>query len=197
MDPTDLPVIAFDDLLSWERWLRKHGETSKGLWLKFSKTGADRPTLKKSAAIEGALCHGWIDGQLARFDEQHFLTRFTPRRRDSPWSKINRDAAQRLMADGRVSASGLREIESAKASGRWDKAYASSRNAAVPADLQSALNTMPAAKRFFEQLDRANRYAILYRVHDARKPETRARRIAQFVEMLTRGETIHASRKAC
>lgn len=152
-------------------------------------------TLKKSAAIEGALCHGWIDGQLARFDEQYFLTRFTPRRRDSPWSKINRDAVQRLVAEGRVSAHGLREIESAKENGRWDKAYASSSNAVVPSDLQAALKKVPAAKRFFEQLDRANRYAILYRINDAKKTETRARRIAQFVEMLARGETIHASKK--
>jgi uncharacterized protein YdeI (YjbR/CyaY-like superfamily) len=191
MEASDLPVMAFDDLPSWERWLRKNGETSKGLWLKFSKAGADRPTLKKSAAIEGALCHGWIDGQLAKFDEQYFLTRFTPRRRDSPWSKINRDAVQRLLAEERVSAHGLREIESAKENGRWDKAYASSRNAVVPPDLQAALKKVSAAERFFEQLDRANRYAILYRVNDAKKPETRARRIAQFVEMLARGETIY------
>lgn len=195
MDSLDLPVIAFDDLPSWERWLRACGETSKGVWLKFSKAGVDRPTLKKSEAIEGALCQGWIDGQLARLDEQYFLTRFTPRRRDSPWSRINRDAAQRLMADGRVSAHGMREIDSAKANGRWDKAYASSSSAVVPPDLHTALKKAPAAKRFFEQLDRTNRYAILYRVNDAKKPETRARRIAQFVEMLGRGETIHATRK--
>jgi uncharacterized protein YdeI (YjbR/CyaY-like superfamily) len=191
MEPTDLPVIAFDDLPSWERWLRKNGKTSKGLWLKFSKAGADRPTLKKSEAIEGALCHGWIDGQLAKFDAHYFLTRFTPRRRDSPWSKINRDTVQRLIAAGRVSAHGLREIESAKENGRWDKAYASSSNAVVPADLRAALKAVPAAKRFFDQIDRTNRYAILYRVNDAKKPETRARRIAQFVEMLAHGETIH------
>ena len=194
MDPTDLPIVAFDDLESWERWLRRNGAASPGLWLKFAKAGAATPTLKKAEAIEGALCHGWIDGQLAGFDEHYFLTRFTPRRRDSPWSKINRDSALRLIAQGRVSAQGLREIEAAKANGRWDKAYSQSKSV-VPADLQAALKATPAAKRFFETLDRANRYAIIYRVNDAKKPETRAKRIAQYVDMMVREETIHPRNK--
>jgi uncharacterized protein YdeI (YjbR/CyaY-like superfamily) len=194
MQPTDLPVLAFDDLASWERWLRKNGAKSVGIWLKFSKAGAERPTMRKAEAIEGALCHGWIDGQLLGLDAHYFLTRFTPRRSDSPWSKINREAAQRLLAEGRVSAIGLREIENAKANGRWDKAYAAQGSAQIPPDLRKAFVAQPAAKRFFEQLDSANRYAILYRLNDAKKPETRARRLVQYVDMLLRGETIHAPR---
>lgn len=195
MDPVDLPVIAFGDLKTWERWLRKNGTTSKGLWLKFSKAGAATPTLKKSEAIEGALCHGWIDGQLAGFDEHYFLTRFTPRRRDSTWSEINRNAAVRLIAAGRVSEIGMREIEAAKANGRWEKAYSQAKSV-VPADLQAALKAAPAARRFFEALDRVNRFAIIYRVNDAKKAETRAKRIAQYVEMLARGESIHPRKNA-
>jgi uncharacterized protein YdeI (YjbR/CyaY-like superfamily) len=194
MVAVDLPVLAFGDVESWERWLRKNGATSKGLWLKFSKAGAATPTLKKSEAIEGAICHGWIDGQLAGFDEHYFLTRFTPRRRDSPWSEINRKAALRLIAAGRVCETGLREIEAAKANGRWDKAYSQSKSV-VPADLQAALKTAPAAGRFFEALDRVNRFAVIYRVNDAKKAETRAKRIAQYVEMLARGETLHPRKK--
>lgn len=191
MDPKDLPVLAFADLRSWEHWLRKNGETTPGVWLKFAKAGAVQPTLSKAEAIEGALCHGWIDGQLAKFDEQYFLIRFTPRRRGSPWSRINRETAQRLLAEGRVSAKGLCEIETAKANGRWDTAYASQANTVVPSDLRAALKAAASAKKLFDALDGANRYAIIYRVMEAKKPETRARRIAQYIDMLTRGETIH------
>jgi uncharacterized protein YdeI (YjbR/CyaY-like superfamily) len=194
MKSDDLPMLAFADLPAWERWLRKHGETSTGIWLKFAKAGATQPTLKKAEAIEGALCHGWIDGQLAAHDEQYFLTRFTPRRSGGAWSRINRETAQRLLKDGRVSAAGMREIDNAKSNGRWDAAYASQGKATVPADLQKALKASPAARKFFDTLDGANRYAIIYRVGDAKKPETRARRIAQYVEMLCRGETIHPKR---
>jgi uncharacterized protein YdeI (YjbR/CyaY-like superfamily) len=191
MKTTDLPMLAFADLSAWERWLRKNGETSAGVWLKFAKAGATRPTLKKAEAIEGALCHGWIDGQLAAHDEQYFLTRFTPRRRGSPWSLINRKTVQRLLKEERVSAAGLREIENAKSNGRWDAAYASQGKATVPADLHQALKAAPAAKKFFDTLDGANRYAIIYRVGEAKKPETRAQRIAKYVGMLCRGETVH------
>lgn len=191
MDPKDEPRLTFDDLPSWERWLCRNGETATGVWLMFAKAGAQRPTLSKAEAIEGALCHGWIDGQLAKHDEQYFLTRFTPRRRGSPWSRINRETAQRLLADDRVSARGLREIENAKANGRWDSAYASQSKAVVPADLQAALKAKPAAKKMFDTLDSANRYAITYRVQEAKRPETRARRIAQYIDMLARGEVLH------
>jgi uncharacterized protein YdeI (YjbR/CyaY-like superfamily) len=191
MDKKDLPTLAFTDLPSWERWLRANGTAVPGLWLKFAKAGAPQPTLRKAEAIEGALCHGWIDGQLARLDEHYFLTRFTPRRRGSPWSRINRETAQRLIVEGRMAAAGLREIEAAKADGRWDNAYVSQANATVPDDLGAALKVAPAARRFFDALDSANRYAIIWRVMQAKKPETRARRIAQYIDMLLRGETIH------
>jgi uncharacterized protein YdeI (YjbR/CyaY-like superfamily) len=159
--------------------------------LKFSKAGALRPTLSKAEAVEAALCHGWIDGQLAKFDEHYFLVRFTPRRRGSGWSAINRDAAQRLTEAGRMSDAGRREVDAAKADGRWDAAYASQRCAEPPPDLREALAANPTAERIFSALDAANRYAVIYRVQDAKKPETRARRIARYVDMLARGETIH------
>jgi len=191
MDASDLPIQAFADLAAWERWLRRNGARAAGTWLKFSKAGAPTPTLAKREAIEGALCHGWIDGQLAALDRHYFLTRFTPRRPGSAWSRINRDTAQRLLDEGRVSACGLREIESAKANGCWEAAYASQANATVPPDLLAALKAAPKARKCFEALDGANRYAVIYRVMQPKTPQTRARRIEQFVAMLLRGETIH------
>jgi uncharacterized protein YdeI (YjbR/CyaY-like superfamily) len=191
MDPNDLPIQAFADLAAWERWLREHGRSCAGTWLKFSKAGAPMPTLVKRDAIEGALCHGWIDGQLKAFDEHYFLTRFTPRRPGSAWSRINRETAQRLLDEGRMSPIGLREIDTAKANGCWERAYASQANATVPPDLLAALKVAPKARTFFDALDGANRYAVIYRVMQPKTPQTRARRIEQFVAMLLRGETVH------
>jgi uncharacterized protein YdeI (YjbR/CyaY-like superfamily) len=187
----DLPVLAFDNLAAWQAWLAEHGPNAEGLWMKLAKAGAPRPTLSKAEAIEGALCHGWIDGQLAKYDEFYFRVRFTPRRRGSRWSAVNRDAAQRLSDAGRMSDAGRREVEAAKADGRWDAAYLSQGKAAPPPDLLKALAENPAAERMFAEIDAANRYAVIYRIQDAKKPETRARRIAQYIEMLARGETIH------
>jgi uncharacterized protein YdeI (YjbR/CyaY-like superfamily) len=195
MPAIDLPVLAFGDVAGWEAWLKAQGASSRGVWLKFSKAGAPRPTLRKAEAIEAALCHGWIDGQLAKFDEHYFLVRFTPRRPGSRWSAINCDAAQRLIEAGRMSEAGWREVEAAKADGRWDAAYASQSKAQPPPDLVEALAANPAAERIFGRLDAANRYAVIYRVQDAKKPETRARRIAQYVDMLARGETIHPRKR--
>jgi uncharacterized protein YdeI (YjbR/CyaY-like superfamily) len=190
----DLPALAFDDRAAWESWLETNGARSPGLWMKLAKAGAPRPTIGKAEAIEGALCHGWIDGQLAGFDEHHFLIRFTRRRPGSRWSAVNRDAAQRLIEAGRVSAAGLREVEAARADGRWEAAYAPQSKAEPPPDLLAALEANPAAALLFAGLDRANRYAVIYRVRDAKRPETRARRIGEYVEMLARGETIHPRR---
>ena len=187
----DLPVLTFDDLAAWEAWLNEHGASADGLWMKLGKANAPRSTISKAQAIEGALCHGWIDGQLAKFDQHYFLVRFTPRRRGSRWSAANRNTAQSLIDAGRMSSAGQREVEAAKADGRWDSAYASQSKAEPPPDLLKALAANPAARRMFEELDGANRYAIIYRVQDAKKPETRIRRIQQYVEMLARGETIH------
>jgi uncharacterized protein YdeI (YjbR/CyaY-like superfamily) len=195
MTTKELQVLAFGDLACWEAWLEAQGASSPGLWLKFSKAGATGPTLSKVEAIEAALCHGWIDGQLAKFDEHYFLVRFTPRRQRSRWSAINRGTAQRLIEAGRMSEAGRREIEAAKADGRWEAAYASQSKAEPPPDLLDALAANPVAQRIFGGLDSANRYAVIYRVQDAKKPETRARRIAQYVDMLARGETIHPRKR--
>jgi uncharacterized protein YdeI (YjbR/CyaY-like superfamily) len=185
------PVLQFSIVAKFEAYLAKEPRSSKGCWLKLSKAGAAQPTITKQAAIEAALCHGWIDGQLGACDDQYFLVRMTPRRRASRWSQKNRAAAEALLAQGRVHAAGIAEIEKAKSDGRWAAAYASQGKAQMPDDLAAALSRKPSALRFFEQLDRANRYAILYRVNDAKRPETRARRIADFVAMLGRGETLH------
>jgi uncharacterized protein YdeI (YjbR/CyaY-like superfamily) len=187
----ELPVLAFDDLAVWEAWLNQHATRSDGLWMKLAKAGAPRPTIAKTQAVEGALCHGWIDGQLAKFDEHYFLVRFTPRRRGSRWSAANRDTAQRLIDAGRMTSAGQGEVETAKADGQWAAAYPSQSKAEPPPDLLKALADNPAARRIFEELDSANRYAVIYRVQDAKKPETRTRRIKQYIEMLARGKTIH------
>ncbi len=187
----DLEILSFATSDAFESWLAGHHETSPGVWLKFRKKAPGVVALDYAQALDVALCHGWIDGQKRAFDDQHWLQRFTPRRPRSKWSQINRDKVTRLEGAGRMRPAGLAEVERAKADGRWDAAYASPRNATVPADLAAALAAEPAAARFFETLDGANRYAVLYRVHDAKKPETRARRIEQFVTMLAEGRTLH------
>ncbi len=191
-----LPVLDFADAAAWEAWLAAQvaaeGDgAAKGVWLRIAKAGNDASRLTKAQAIDGALCHGWIDGQIDKWDDAWFLTRFTPRRRTSKWSQNNRKRAEALIAEGRVSAAGLAEIEAAKADGRWDAAYAPASTADEPADLKAALDAEPRARMFFDTLTGANRYAILYRVHTAKKPETRAARIATFVAMCARGETVH------
>jgi uncharacterized protein YdeI (YjbR/CyaY-like superfamily) len=185
------PTLAFKTAQDLEAYLAGESRASKGFWLKLSKAGAVEATINKGDAIEAALCWGWIDGQLDKFDDQHFLVRMTPRRPGSRWSAKNREAADRLLRQGRLQAPGLAEVEAAKSDGRWEAAYASQGKAEVPKDLAAVLGSRETAKRFFEGLDRANRYSIIYRVNAAKRPETRAQRIAQFVEMLARGETIH------
>jgi uncharacterized protein YdeI (YjbR/CyaY-like superfamily) len=161
------------------------------LWLKLAKQGPGIASLSKAEAIDAALCHGWIDGQLQPCDAACWLIRFTPRRRSSKWSEKNCTRALELIAEGRMQPSGLNEVEAARADGRWDTAYAPASTADVPADLQAALDAEPAAAAFFATLTGANRYAVLYRIGAVKKPETRARKIAQFVAMLARGETLH------
>ena len=169
---------------------------SKEFWLKLSKVGASETTVSKSGAIEAALCCGWIDGQLEKFDEHYFLVRMTPRRPGSRWSAKNRATAERLAREGRLKPAGMAEVEAAKSDGRWAAAYDLQATAQTPQDLAEALASSEAASRFFETLDRANRYAVTYRVNDAKRPETRAKRIEQFVQMLARGETLHPPKKA-
>jgi len=186
-----LPVMDFADAQAWEKWLAAQGGKASGVWLKIAKAGNGASGLTKAQAIDAALCHGWIDGQIDKYDEAWFLTRFTPRKRTSKWSENNRKRAEQLVADGRVAPAGLAEIEAAKADGRWETAYAPASAAQEPEDLKTALDAVPAARAFFDALTGANRYAILYRVQTAKKPETRAARIEKFVGMCARGETVH------
>lgn len=180
----DLPIIAFASQQEWEAWLAAQPATSRGLWLKIAKKDAGVETVSYAEALESALCYGWIDGQRAAHDERFFLTRFTPRGRKSKWSQINRAKATELLRQGRMTPAGVAQVEQARQDGRWDAAYEAQSAATVPADLQRALDEHPAAQAFFATLDSRNRYAILYRLQDAKRPETRARRIAQYVAML-------------
>ena len=186
-----LPVIAFADLAAWEAWLAAQPRSASGLWLKLAKAGNTASSLTKAQAIDGALCHGWIDGQIDKYDAAWFLTRFTPRTARSKWSEKNRKRAEQLLEDKRVSPAGCAAIDAARADGRWDAAYAPASTATEPADLKAALDADRKARAFFDTLTGANRYAILYRVADAKKPETRAARIAKFVALCAAGETLH------
>jgi len=181
----------FATVRSWETWLNKHHDSSDGLWLLISRQGAEKGSVSYPEALEVALCHGWIDGQKKSLDEQHWLQRFTPRRARSIWSKVNREKVAALIAQGRMQPAGQHEIDRAKADGRWDQAYDSPRSATVPPDLQAALDAAPVAAAFFKTLNGTNRYAVLWRVQTAKKPETRERRIATLVAMLARGEKLH------
>jgi len=187
----DLPVLAFKSQPAWDEWLASRPATAKGLWLKLAKKSSGVASVSKAEAIDTALCHGWIDGQLDSFDDDFWLIRFTPRQSTSKWSEKNRSRALELIAQKLMRPAGLREIDRAKKDGRWDAAYAPQSTAEVPDDLRAALAVNRKAGRFFEQLDGANRYSILYRIHTAKKPETRAARIATFVAMLAEGKTIH------
>jgi uncharacterized protein YdeI (YjbR/CyaY-like superfamily) len=174
--------------------LATHHASSRGVWLKIARKGADSPSVTYSEALDDALAWGWIDGQKGKLDDVWWLQRFTPRTAKSPWSKINRANAERLIAAGTMAAPGLAEVERAKRDGRWDRAYDCARSSSVPADLVAAFARNARARAFFETLDAANRYAILYRVQTAKKPETRAERIARFVALCARHETIHPRR---
>ena len=186
-----LPVLTFRNGASFEAWLGQQPPDAAGAWLKLARKSAPEPGLTKAEAIDAALCHGWIDGQLDRYDDTHWLVRFTPRKARSKWSQVNRKRADELLAEGRMHETGLAQIEAARADGRWAAAYAPASRASVPADLQHALDANPAAASFFATLKGANRYAILYRIASVKRPETRARKIAEYVAMLERGETIH------
>lgn len=186
-----LPIIAFPDLAALEDWFEANSASSRGLWIKFAKAGSGIASVSKSEAIDAALCRGWIDGQLDKYDDAHWLVRFAPRTPRSKWSQVNRARAVELLDEGRIRPAGLAQIEAAKADGRWDSAYASASKAEVPPDLQAALDQSPQAAAFFAALTGANRYAILYRIGAVKRPETRARKIASFITMLERHETVH------
>jgi uncharacterized protein YdeI (YjbR/CyaY-like superfamily) len=187
----DQPVVAFASQAKWKTWLAVNHAVSAGLWVKIAKKEAGIATVSYDEALIVALCYGWIDGQKKSFDAQHWLQRFTPRTARSRWSKINCAKALALIESGQMQPAGLREVERARKDGRWDAAYEGQSVAQVPDDLQRALNKKPAAKAFFATLDGRNRYAILYRIAAAKKPETRAQRIKTFVAMLAENEKIH------
>jgi uncharacterized protein YdeI (YjbR/CyaY-like superfamily) len=189
--PRDLPILAFKSEQAFDAWLGSRPSDCRGLWLKVAKKSSGIASISRDEAVDVALCHGWIDGQLDRFDNTCWLIRFTPRQSTSKWSEKNRARVLELDGLGRVRAAGLREIERAKKDGRWEAAYARQSTAEVPDDLRLALSKSRKAKAFFETLDSKNRFAILYRIHDAKKPETRAARIEKFIAMLGAGETLH------
>lgn len=193
LKPETIPRL-FKSARAFEAWLNKHHANSDGLWLQIAKKGAEEPSVTYAEAVDLALCFGWIDGQKKSLDEQHFLQRFTPRRPKSVWSKINIGKIATLIEAGRMQPAGKAQVDAAKADGRWARAYDGARTSTVPDDLQAALDATPAAKKFFATINATNRYAVLWRVQTTVKPETRAKRIAQLVEMLARGEVIHISK---
>jgi uncharacterized protein YdeI (YjbR/CyaY-like superfamily) len=187
----DDPIELFDSQGAWRDWLDKHHGDSTGVWVQIAKKGSGHSTVSHAEAVDVAICYGWIDGLRRPLDDKFFLQRFTPRRARSKWSQVNVTKANALVESGRMQPAGLREVELAKADGRWDAAYPSHSTATVPDDLAAALDAEPKAREFFDTLDSTNRYAIIYRVHDAKRPETRASRIAKFVEMCAAGERLH------
>lgn len=195
-DRDSLPVLPFKDIGAFEQWLAGRNGDDAGVWVKFAKKASKSGSISQQEAIDVALCHGWIDGQMDKFDADYFLIRFTPRQSRSKWSKVNCERALALVDEGRMTERGLAEIERAKVDGRWDAAYAPPSKATVPDDLREALHRMPEAEALFAKLDGQNHYAILHRIHDAKKPETRAARIVKYVEMLARGETPYPRKKA-
>jgi uncharacterized protein YdeI (YjbR/CyaY-like superfamily) len=194
MPQDDLPVLGFADAGAWESWLEQQHGRSPGIWLRIAKKGSGATGVSYPEALEVALCYGWIDGQKGALDGEYWLQRFTPRKPGSRWSKINTGKAGELIKAGRMQPAGMREVELAREDGRWDAAYAGQRSAAVPADLERELAGNEAARAFFATLSSVNRYAILHRIGEAKRPETRARRIAKYVAMLAAHETIYPQR---
>jgi uncharacterized protein YdeI (YjbR/CyaY-like superfamily) len=185
------PILAFATQAEWEVWLDAEHGSSDGVWVKFAKKGSGVETVVYAEALYVALCYGWIDSQVSRHDERFYLQKFTPRRARSKWSRINREKIEELIRQGRMRPAGLEQVERAKADGRWEAAYASPANMEVPDDLQAALDRSTKAAEFWAGLNRSNRFAIIYQLEDAKKPETRTRRLEKFVGMLERGEKLY------
>jgi len=187
----DAPIRAFKDAAAWDAWLAKNQNTAEGIWMRIAKKASGTKSITYPEAVEIALCHGWIDGLKRPESETAWLQRFTPRRKKSIWSEINREKALALIASGRMKPAGLAEVERAKLDGRWEAAYASPKSATMPADFRKELDRHPKADAFFKTLSKANSYAIMWRIQTAKRAETRARRIQTYIEMLEKGETIH------
>lgn len=186
-----LPILYFETQAAWEAWLEEHQADSQGLWLKISKKDSGFDSVSYSEALDLAICYGWIDSQKGTLDDDFWLQRFTPRGSRSKWSQRNRAIAEQMIQQGRIRSAGLREVELAKQDGRWEAAYASQSEIKVPDDFQAELDKNPAAKEFFATLNSVNRYAILYRLQDAKKPQTRLRRMEKFISMLNEHRTIY------
>jgi uncharacterized protein YdeI (YjbR/CyaY-like superfamily) len=187
----DLPILECASQRDWERWLEDNHAVSRSVWLRFAKRGAAAATVTQAEALEAAICFGWIDGQTRALSDTHYLQRFTPRGARSKWSQLNREKAERLIADGRMRDAGHAQISAARSDGRWDAAYEPASRATVPADLQRALDAEPAARAFFETLTGRRRYAFLYRLHHVKTPQARQRRIASYIELLREGRTLN------
>lgn len=190
-EPVALATLSFESQGDWAVWLDDHHADTPGLWLKIAKSGAGIRSVTYLGALEVALCYGWIDGQKAARDEQYWLQKFTPRRPKSGWSKVNRQKVEALIAAGKMRPAGQHQVDLAKADGRWDAAYDSQSASTIPPDFQREMERYPGALTFFQTLDSANRYAFLYRIQTAKRPETRAARIQKFAAMLSRHEQIH------
>jgi uncharacterized protein YdeI (YjbR/CyaY-like superfamily) len=188
---SELPILELPHRDAWEEWLSQNHASSPGVWLKFAKKSAPRSTVEHAEALEEAIRYGWIDGQTRRYDEHFWLIRFTPRRPRSKWSQVNRQKAAELIEQGRMHPAGLAQVEAAKDDGRWDAAYPAQSSATVPPDFQRALDRAPEAGAFFETLTGARRYAFLYRLHHVSKPDARAKRIAEYIALLSEGKTLH------
>lgn len=188
----ELPIMMFDRQQDWEQWLDQHHADSPGVWMQIAKKASGIESVNYAEAVDVALCYGWIDGQSKKYDESSWIQKFTPRSPRSIWSKVNQEKVAALIASGKMQPAGLAEIERAKQDGRWEAAYDSPSRATVPEDLQAELDKHPQASAFFATLNSQNRYAILFRIQTAKKPETRARRIQQFIEMLEKGEKMYA-----
>jgi uncharacterized protein YdeI (YjbR/CyaY-like superfamily) len=187
----DLPIVQLADRAAWESWLEENHGAVPGVWLKLAKKDAPTATVTQAQALEEAICFGWIDGQVGRYDDHFYLQRFTPRRPRSKWSAVNRQRAERLIAEGRMKAAGLREYQAAETDGRLADAYEPQSRATVPPDFQAALDAAPAAAEFFGTLTGSSRYAFLYRLHHVKDPSRRAKRIADYIERLSQGRTLN------
>jgi uncharacterized protein YdeI (YjbR/CyaY-like superfamily) len=193
--PDDEPQLRFASAEQWEGWLEQNHPVATGVWLEIAKRGSGIETVRYPEVLDSAICFGWIDARRRALDDELFLQRFTPRRARSRWSRVNREKAEALIAAGRMGSAGLAEVEAARSDGRWDAAYESQSRATIPEDLEQALAASPQASATFAELSSQNRYSILYRLQEAKRPETRRRRLEKFVAMLEAGETIHPQRR--
>jgi uncharacterized protein YdeI (YjbR/CyaY-like superfamily) len=188
---TNLPILLFADQPAFEAWLKHHQSDQMGVLIKLAKKGSGFNSINYDQAVESALCYGWIDSQASAFDDKFYLQKFTPRKSKSKWSKLNTEKAEALIASGRMQPSGYHQVELAKADGRWAAAYDPRSQITVPEDFQTAMDENQRAKEFFSSLNSINRYAILHRLQEAKRPETRATRIKKFIEMLANNQKIY------